>query len=269
MILDDPILMMRWTVGFASISSLVMSAELVAVAAWRQRGVFWRCCQASLTEGSTLPLPQRILRPVARAIPGLLWLYALSAAATLFLASTGGSYGVALLVLTVVSLVVSSWRLVGGDGASQMTLIVLTACSLGLFAGPTGARLVMWFIGLQGLLAYFSAGVAKVVSSEWRNEDIVSRIASTVSHGNDIAARLLDAAPGLGRALTISVIAFELSMPAAVFVPVQVTMAFLLMAAFFHLGCAIVMGLNDFVWAFASTYPAILFISAALQHFAN
>jgi hypothetical protein len=27
----------------------------------------------------------------------------------------------------------------------------------------------------------------------------------------------------------------------------------------FHLGCAVVMGLNNFLWAFIATYPALLF----------
>jgi hypothetical protein len=278
---DDPTAMIRWTVALAALSSLVMAAELVFVALRRRAGVFWRCCHASLAEGglgsSAGPSPSPVGRArslLGRSMPLVLWLYALAAAATLGLAAAGLPYRASLFVLTAASLAVARWRAVGGDGASQMTLIVLTACSLGLLGGGDGGggaqgrgpASALWFVGLQGLLAYVVAGVAKAVSAEWRNEDVVYKIASTVSYGSGRAARAMESAPGLGRALTLAVIAFELSMPLAVLVPVPATVGFLAVALLFHVGCAAVMGLNDFVWAFASTFPGILFISSTVRH---
>jgi hypothetical protein len=162
---------------------------------------------------------------------------------------------------------VSYWRLVGGDGAIQMTLIALIACSLALLIGDrtSGRTAVLFFVGGQGLLAYMAAGVAKIVSQEWRREDVVSKIASTVAYGSGPAARVIAFVPGSGRALTVSVIVFETAMPFSILFPVDVTVAFLVIALLFHIGCAVVMGLNDFVWAFAATFPGILYISSSIH----
>ena len=267
--LADPVVALRWTVAIAALASLVAAMELIAVAMWHRNGVFWRCCQAVMTEREgTGPLAKRMNAYREPATRIVLVVYAVAAGATLLLVFSGARYQEALLVLTAVSLAVSYWRVVGGDGATQMTLIVLTACSLGALLGggeTGGARSVLWFVGLQGILAYFVSGVAKLVSSEWRNEDVVSKIASTVCYGHDAAARVLESVPGLGRIMTLSVIGFEIAMPFALVFPVQVTVAFLAVALFFHIGCAFVMGLNDFVWAFAATFPGILFLSNTIN----
>ena len=34
----------------------------------------------------------------------------------------------------------------------------------------------------------------------------------------------------------------------------------------FHVGIAVVMGLNNFVWAFAGCYPALLLLTSQIQH---
>lgn len=245
---------------------MVMAAELVYVSLFQRRGIFWSCCQVSTADGEMLPLPRRVCAGVAQATPVLLWAYLASAATLVILALTGLSYTIALYVLTICSLGIAIWRVVGGDGASQMTLIVLTACTLGsLSGGPRGAAASLWFVGLQGLLAYFVAGVAKLISPEWRNEDIVSKIASSASYGNETAAQAVAVVPGLGRTLTLSVIVFEIAMPLAIVMPLQQTMWFLGIAISFHLGCAFVMGLNDFVWAFMATFPSILYISTQVN----
>jgi hypothetical protein len=268
MIFADPIVMLRWTVAVAAFAAFVTATELIAVSIWYRNGVFWRCCQGAMTEKEEVgPLTGWVNAWLKRWLPAVFVVKALAAAITLLLIFSGASYREALFVLTGCSLVVAYCRVVGGDGANQMTLIVLTASTLALVMGgeTQGGRAALLFVGSQGLLAYFVAGVAKVISSEWRNEDVVSKITSTVSYGNGAAFRMMDATPGLGRVLTLSVIGFELAMPLAIIFPVHVTMGFLGLAFFFHVGCAVVMGLNDFVWAFASTFPAILFISSVLH----
>jgi hypothetical protein len=265
---DDPAEMLRWTVALAAFASLVVATELIAVGVWQRDGVFWRCCQAAATERVSSGILQgRINFHFEKWIPAVFVLQALAAITTLVFAASRESYREALFVLTACSLVVAYWRVVGGDGAQQMTSIILTACSLALILGgkTRGPSAALMFIGMQALLAYLVAGVAKVISPEWRNEDVVAKIASTVCYGNGVASGVIEAVPGLGRLLTLSVIAFELSMPLAVVVPVHVTVAFLGMALFFHVGCALVMGLNDFVWAFAATFPAILFVSSMFK----
>lgn len=262
----DPELPFRWTVALAAVASIVTVAELIAVAAWNRTGVFWRCCQSVATDvgGSIIG---RVNGHLARWMPAIFVLKAVAAASTLLLIAMGATYREALWVLTACALAVSYWRLVGGDGAIQMTLIALIACSLALLIGDrtTGPAAALSFVGGQGLLAYMTAGVAKIVSQEWRTEDVVSKIASTVAYGSGPAARVIAGIPGFGRTLTVSVIVFETAMPFSVLFPVDVTAAFLLIALVFHIGCAVVMGLNDFVWAFAATFPGILYISSSIH----
>jgi len=258
-------LLFRWTAALAAIASIVTGAELIAMAAGNRAGVFWRCCQCAAD--TDVSVTGRMTARLAEMMPAIFVVKVLAALATLALIVSGGSYREALWLLTICSLLVSSWRLVGGDGAVQMTLIALVACSLALLIGDRtgGPAAALYFVGGQGLLAYFTAGVAKLVSHEWRTEDVVSRIASTVAYGSGAAARLIAGARGSGRVLTLSVIAFEIAMPLSVLCPIEVTAAFLAMALVFHIGCALVMGLNDFVWAFAATFPGILYISSVIH----
>ena len=47
--------------------------------------------------------------------------------------------------------------------------------------------------------------------------------------------------------------------------PRPLALAVLAAALVFHAGNAAIMGLNTFVWAFAATYPAILWLHAAVR----
>ena len=55
----------------------------------------------------------------------------------------------------------------------------------------------------------------------------------------------------------LGVIVFECGFAAIWFVPRPVAISFLICGAAFHLSVALLMGLNVFLWAFLSTYPAI------------
>jgi hypothetical protein len=172
-----------------------------------------------------------------------------------------------VILLSVTSLYVGWVKIVGADGADQMTLLVVTSLGLALAAGGSNdiLTLTLMFIAAEAVLAYTTAGIAKLVSPEWRSGVAVGRIVDTVSYGRSEIAAQLKRRPLITRALTWGTIAFELAMPLVFIMPDCGVVTLLVVALCFHVSCAFIMGLNDFVWAFASTFPAIWFTSGWLR----
>jgi hypothetical protein len=263
-----PVSALHATIALASAASLVESAEAIWAGVRSRDGVFWQTCRAGILERSARLSNEHATTMVDTGVIVLLSTRALCAALTLAAVFAQGRYLEPLILLTLTALVASHWRIVGGDGASQMATIVLMAASTALLVTgdeASAAPPVLWFVGFQGILAYFVAGIAKAASAEWRNEDVVLKVVSTVAYGNAFIVRVLRRLPGLGRLLTLSVIGFELAMPLALAVPPEITLVFLAGALFFHVSCAFVMGLNDFVWAFSATYPGILYLASVFH----
>lgn len=77
---------------------------------------------------------------------------------------------------------------------------------------------------------------------------------------------MLRARPAIGRAAGHSVLIWESLFLLALTAPPAVVLAMLAAGAAFHAGCAIVMGLNRFIWAFVAGYPALLCTNLAIRH---
>ncbi len=148
----------------------------------------------------------------------------------------------------------------GLDGADQMMLIVLVGAFVSHLASPDGwlREAAVWFIATQATLAYLAAGIAKLVSAQWRSGQAIPAILSTRAYGNPLAHKMTRDRRWLAFAVAWSVIGFEVLFPLVILVPHEsARVAFLGFGVLFHLTNAVVMGLNTFVWAFAATYPAI------------
>ena len=73
------------------------------------------------------------------------------------------------------------------------------------------------------------------------------------------------AARGLrGRSGWVVILA-ELAFPLALLAPAKVLFGVLALFALFHVGIAVAMGLDTYVWAFLAAYPSVLVIGAALR----
>ncbi|HEX7176982.1 MAG TPA: hypothetical protein VF240_17115 [Pyrinomonadaceae bacterium] len=163
------------------------------------------------------------------------------------------------LICLVTNGYVRSRRQIGGSGAEQLTFIVLVTFGLVLLAGGTDSarRLGDAFIAAQVVLAYFASGVAKAASPIWRNGGAMTGILSTEGYGLPGLAKLLGRYPKLDWLLCWSVIGWEITFPLVLFVPKPLMLVLLSVGVVFHVSCAIVMGLNRFVWAFCGCYPAV------------
>ena len=111
-------------------------------------------------------------------------------------------------------------------------------------------KLGLWFIALQSVLSYGTAGIAKLVSPIWRRGDAVLGVFSTGVYGLDSVARFLRGRSLVNYLLCWSVMLIESGFLVALLLPFPYAFMFLVWGAGFHLLCAIIMGLNNFLWAF-------------------
>jgi hypothetical protein len=144
-------------------------------------------------------------------------------------------------------------------GADQMQVIVLVACLVYAVAPePMLAYACGWFVCLQLVLAYVTAGVAKVVSPAWRSGTAVTQIVRSRTVGLQRAYEYTRRFPALALVLAWATIAFEIGCPWLVFGGSSAAAVFLATGVLFHIGVAIVMGLDEFFWAYVAAYPIAL-----------
>jgi hypothetical protein len=62
-----------------------------------------------------------------------------------------------------------------------------------------------------------------------------------------------------------SVIIVECAFPLVVIAPFPLMVVLLSLGMLFHLLCAVIMGLNSFLWAFVATYPALVFANHCVR----
>lgn len=148
----------------------------------------------------------------------------------------------------------------GLDGSDQMQAILFASLTIFyLSPDPFVKQCCLWFICLQALLSYFTAGCAKARSAAWRDGTAMNDIMSTTSFGSKGFALVLAQKPLLSKMMCWAVIVFECAFPLLAFAGVRVCFVFIAVGILFHLSTAMFMGLNSFFWSFVATYPAILF----------
>jgi hypothetical protein len=169
------------------------------------------------------------------------------------------------LFLTVasISILISFRNFVGADGSDQMAVIIFV--SLAIYT-LTSDRFIQYaallFIGAQCVLSYVVSGIAKAISPTWRSGVALRQIFRTGTYGVPAAERALYAMPqAINVALCWMVIVVESLFFLVIFLPWPVCGLFLAWGIVFHVGNAIVMGLNTFLWSFVAAYPAILVLN--------
>lgn len=257
----DPDIAVRVSAGLAAIASVLAAAEWAALRpAFGDEGhLRWRLASS---RGFALRFPRwrRLLawvfdEPTVWWLP---WIQLSLGCGTVVAATFGASLVVWVTTLALAMLLLNYRHIYGLDGSDQMALLVVTALAIGLLTNET--RLSMTFIAAQASLAYFVSGVAKLRGRVWRSGDAVPLILSTRSYGFPQIGGFLQHMPWAGKAATWSTIAFECAFPVALFGPLPIVMAMLATGLAFHVASAGLMGLNVFPWAFAATYPAILYL---------
>jgi hypothetical protein len=236
----DAAIALWWVQTLVCVGAAVGALELLA------RPPHWR--PSTTSSARSWPGGLRVLLVLRLALALLLAAHACPVAAE----------ALALLALIVVTQAVHLRLRYGTEGADQMTAIVIGALALRALApyDPVVARGALWFIALQGSIAYLTAGVAKAHIPGWRDGSHVAGLLRTRSYGHPwLAARL--GSPRTARMLSWLLIVWESTFPLALVHPVLAG-AYCAIGVLFHAANALLLGLNLFVWAFLATYPAVL-----------
>ncbi len=168
-------------------------------------------------------------------------------------------FGFLLLSSVLISL---RWRGSFNGGSDFMTLIVLSAVWIAsLFADHSTVVIgCLWYIALQSTASYLLSGLIKLRTRNWRNgtalQVFLRHPGYAIPH---TIQRRAESRPMMLMASWV-VIAFECSFPIIFWEP-RLALPYLAMGLCFHLVNFYIFGLNRFVWAWASTYPAIYFCS--------
>jgi hypothetical protein len=164
------------------------------------------------------------------------------------------------IVIAITTVLLRFRSPLGIHTSGTMVMITFTAAALGLTVGTRLSLIfALAFIAAQGCLAYFVAGATKLAQPSWRSGRVIPLISSTLMWGNGSRAVMLKSHRRLALALCWITMLGECSVPLTLVVPLPVAIVLLGCAGAFHVITAVEMGLNSFVWAFGSTYPAIIF----------
>ena len=123
--------------------------------------------------------------------------------------------------------------------------------------------IALYWIGIQSVLSYFLSGLRKARNQDWwSGQGLLGFISKSRVSVQPIKAFLMRF-PVLVKALSWSVLGYELLFPLALFSR-SLCVIFLLSGVLFHFGVFMVFGLNRFFWIWIASYPAIYFISSRL-----
>ncbi|MEC3975491.1 hypothetical protein [Amycolatopsis sp. H20-H5] len=202
--------------------------------------------------------------------PGIHALVALRLTAAVLSAVPGTSSRVratAASYLAVTNVAMHVRNSYGGDGSDHMNVLVHSALSVARWF-PNDKRvqeITTLFLAAQVCLSYAAAGAAKLISPYWRDGTAMSGIFRTRTYGHRLAHNLLAKYPALAKVGGWGVIAGELSFPLVLVANKPIAKALLATGTAFHIGNAVFMGLNRFVWGFGAGYPSIGYHARALS----
>lgn len=149
----------------------------------------------------------------------------------------------------------------GLDAADQLAILVYLGLTFVLIAPSSVTKnAFVAFLAVQCVLAYVIAGVAKAVSAGWRDGTFLPRILCVRNYTPQVVGLFARSHPRLLRLMSRGIVAWECSFPIVLALPLPLALFFLGAGLSFHIVTALVMGLNDFVWAFGSLYPPLVYL---------
>ncbi len=149
-------------------------------------------------------------------------------------------------------------------GSDSLTLYFLLIAIAGL-TSETGdfvtSKSALWGISAVLVFSYFRAGLAKISTKEWRQGIALKEFLVSSQYEK---ATAIDAITKSGAALKISswiLVLFELTFPLA-FISPSLAYLYICAGVFFHLANGVTFGLNRFLFAWISGYPALLYCAS-------
>ncbi|MFF4263495.1 hypothetical protein ACFY7Y_00380 [Streptomyces virginiae] len=220
-----------------------------------------------------IPANSKLLTALVRATSGrrreqALEAVRLAASATLLAGKPGRTPRAAALAFLAASSAVTHRRhTVQSDGSEQLLFQVQAASALASAAGGGSvADACLWYIAAQSTLAYTVSGYSKLAGAEWRSGQALPHVLRTETYGDRRAFNLVRAHPRTARAVGAAVVLGECGFGLLYFLGRgRHAPAFVSAGLVFHLVNARTMGLGRFLFAFAATYPAILYTAGQIS----
>ena len=187
-----------------------------------------------------------------------------AAACSLFFGSSLIS-SVLLFFSTLILLI--RWRGAFNGGSDFMTLAVLLGMMIAQIASiwlhPVVAwRAGLWFITIQSISSYFISGSVKLFDHRWRNGWAMPFFISGAIYG-PLKPDSVFYSRWFAIVASWSFILWECTFPVALAGPIW-AIIWCAVAALFHFLVFWHFGLNRFFWAWATTFPAIIYCSTQL-----
>jgi hypothetical protein len=150
-------------------------------------------------------------------------------------------------------------------GSDTMTLLVLLCLWLSHLApNRYWQEIALGYLAVQLTFCYFQSGWVKVVNPEWRSGCALQQVFALSAYPVSEGVRLWAERPQVLRAMSWSVMIFELLFPLALLNQTLLIVA-LSVAALFHLANACLFGLNRFFWIWPAAYPVTLWFQSRLM----
>jgi hypothetical protein len=156
----------------------------------------------------------------------------------------------------------------GNDGASQLYIILYASLFIGVLFShyPFIMQGSLIFISLNLLLCYFISGASKLLSPMWRSGEALVKVTSCYTYSFEGVYQLVSRFPAIGLLICWFTIIWETFFFLVLFTDTNTTLYFLAVGFLFHLGVAIFMGLNNFLFVFSATYPSVYFTILQLEN---
>lgn len=148
----------------------------------------------------------------------------------------------------------------GIDGADQMQSILLggLVCYFST-PNPLVKKCALWFIAAQAVLAYATAGIAKLWSRAWLTGTVLKH-SLALATGSEFLYRRLKTRAKTNQLLCLALVGFECLFPIVLIVRPSAGLLFLGAGLLLHVTNAFALGLPRFVFTFVAAYPAIFYV---------
>lgn len=178
-------------------------------------------------------------------------------------------FSLTLLLFLFLSTLLISIRFRGSfnGGSDYMTAIVLSAlCVAAIF--PQGKIITgaLWYIALQSVTSYFLAGLVKIKQPLWRSGEALRAFIHSPNYNPPIMVKTLLQNRSVAFGAAWIVMIAELLFPLVLLMPPPYALVAIAGAFLFHLNNVVLFGLNRFLLAWLTTYPAIYFV---VNNFSN
>jgi len=151
-----------------------------------------------------------------------------------------------------------------GNTFPFLCLVPLTVAEL--IHTPRAMGIALVFLAAQAALAYATAGWLKLPEAGWFDGSYLLYVLSSGTAGHAGLWRWLSRHRRLAAAAGTGMIAVEIMLSFASLLPPWICLLIICSGLCLHASISRVMGLKNYLWAFAATYPATFFLSTRLYH---